>query len=718
MTFSGDLNGINLADVFQNIHANRATGTLLVESRAGERYVFFREGMIAAFSLGRGKGLPIAEQLVKRGLVNAKRMAAMTRKRKSSRRLLRTLLAEAGDLSEEQFRDTLGTITSEHIYELMRLREARFEFTEGEAPPRVFDTETKATQLRLDPSGVLMESARRMDEWERIQRVISSEHDLFVLLEGWDELELDAIGAAVAALLDGSTSVRGIEEALPYPRFGIWKAISDLVLQGGARPCKADEIDTMIKAALADDNVEQAVGLMTRALALERNNRDLRSRLVDLLERLGRHADAASECALLGYQAAQENDYEKALAYYERAARLNPDDLMLHERRLDLLRRTGPLEEQIEGVISVIDLLLARGLADRARTVLRGAMESKALRRDTSLTEKLAEVEAALGNQDQASDLLLQAADSVAASNDEERALVLMRKALVLRGDDEALARRIDDLASGAARRRSIRRRRRVAAGVAAVVVLALGIAGVMEITAAHRLLGALDSRIESISGGHPVVAVEGVQGVREGYGWTWAGRRAEALADRLVDAQLREVEAMRTEGKHAQALRLLEEFGGSPLPDNQRRRVDALLDTARLEHQAHELLVRANRVPPDDDACQALAKMVDVKLLAFHRDNLRWARPRAQRSMLRALRAIDDPAAVVPAARLFVASDDQDVRDLAQSVLDELTARHAGKGDKAWAEVYPELEKALGEPAFTERAREALHLLKRGQAK
>ncbi|MHC4852470.1 MAG: DUF4388 domain-containing protein, partial [Planctomycetota bacterium] len=52
MTFSGDLKGIHLADVFQNIHSNRLTGTIKVSTRDGDRYVYFKEGLIAGYSRG------------------------------------------------------------------------------------------------------------------------------------------------------------------------------------------------------------------------------------------------------------------------------------------------------------------------------------------------------------------------------------------------------------------------------------------------------------------------------------------------------------------------------------------------------------------------------------------------------------------------------------------------------------------------------------------
>ena len=70
MTFSGDLRGISLADIFQNIAGNRVAGTLRVQWRNTERFVRFEEGKIAGFSPGPSKGLSILDYLTKRGYVD------------------------------------------------------------------------------------------------------------------------------------------------------------------------------------------------------------------------------------------------------------------------------------------------------------------------------------------------------------------------------------------------------------------------------------------------------------------------------------------------------------------------------------------------------------------------------------------------------------------------------------------------------------------------
>src|SRR5690606_38044190 len=122
------------------------------------------------------------------------------------------------------------------------------------------------------------------------------------------------------------------------------------------------EIVQMAQAAMAEGDDEQAIQLLTQALAVERSNQELRQRLAELLERTGRREDAAAEYVLLGYAAAQAEQPDVALQWYERAAALNPNDLMLHERRVQILAKHGAPERHAMAALQLADLLLVMGL--------------------------------------------------------------------------------------------------------------------------------------------------------------------------------------------------------------------------------------------------------------------------------------------------------------------------------------------------------------------
>lgn len=169
-TFSGDLADISLADVFQNISSNRLTGTLIVSVVGGKRYIYFAEGSVAGYSLG-----------VKRALKRKARLKCTLRESVTAARLM----------SEEEFRAAVGELVEEGIYDLLALKNAEFVFEVGKPPPRVFDREQRMVKISVDPSVILMEGAWREDEISRIHQVVTTDRDIFVMVEGWEEYELE-----------------------------------------------------------------------------------------------------------------------------------------------------------------------------------------------------------------------------------------------------------------------------------------------------------------------------------------------------------------------------------------------------------------------------------------------------------------------------------------------------------------------------------------------
>src|SRR5262245_40187622 len=82
MTFSGDLSGISLPDVFQNLAGNRSTGTLHIRWDKGERFVRFVDGQVAGVSHGQGKELPLLDHVAERGYADGQAVARLLANRR------------------------------------------------------------------------------------------------------------------------------------------------------------------------------------------------------------------------------------------------------------------------------------------------------------------------------------------------------------------------------------------------------------------------------------------------------------------------------------------------------------------------------------------------------------------------------------------------------------------------------------------------------------
>lgn len=711
MAFSGDLKNLGLGDVFQNIQANRLTGSLRITDRERTRIVGFQEGAVVAVALAAGEPLPLAEHLCQRGHVNRERVARLAEKTRRSRKGIVERVVEAGLMTAEAAKDAVAEYVMEQVYDLFLLTQATFAFAEGEPAATDFDPDVLRLQLRLDTSALLMESMRRKDEWERIGKVVASDRDLFVALEGYAEAELGDEARAVAEHLDMHTDLGTLASRVPLSRFALHKAVYDLVIQGLARPCTPEELTELAESAAGEGEFEAAVRFLDQALALNRNDIRLRVRLAELYEEMGRGRDAAAEYAFLGRLAEERGDLKEAKLRYARATELDAGDPRLLERRLALVEKSGDDAEHSSAVRELADVLMKLGSREKAREVLEAAVARH--RRDPAYLEHLAAVHHETGQSRRAAQLLVEAADLL-EGQEPERSLALCREALGMDPSDQALERRVRDAETGAVERR--RRRRLLWTGAGALVCLISGasVFASREIRSAHAALAALEAAFADVAAGRPAAPATGLRLLAQEHPLTRAGRTASRVAEELVELHLSGVERLLREGRASEALAALDGGTAHVQRADHLARAAAMQERAQLEIAAAGLLARAEQMPvPDEAAVEALARMTHPSLLDFHLGHVASAGPHARKALLRALAVLDSPRTIPVAARLFLTSLDPEVDKVLRTILAG-AGRHREAGqDAEWRHVYPELERSLERQELALRAAQTLEWLR-----
>lgn len=714
MSFSGDLQGLSLADVFQNVAGNRSTGWMTVEWRQRSCYVRFHDGVVTGFSFGEGEHLVGPEFLRQRGYLDDDSLERLRGKLRRSKKTVCQIALATRLIEPEVALDAIVTRVEEQIFDLMLLREATFEFVEGESPPGLFDCDQDPSQIGLEVGPLLMEGARRRDEWQQIRRLVGTDRDLVVLLEGWDEAELDPLEQTLVEFLDGRTDVRAIVQEVTASRFDVMRSLANLVQRGVARLATAEEIEIAADESAADGDLDGAVQLLEQASKVERSNPDIKQKLIDLLVQLDRHKDAAADLASIAHQTAADGELKEAADLYARAFELNPDDVPLLEHRVEILKSTGDDDLYVEGLEQLVDVYLNIGVADRARSALRLALERRSLRHDERVVHRLAVVESSLGHWEESSRLFRELGEHC-LTVDEPRSLELFRSALEQTPDDQALANRIRDIENGQARRRRLIRSRatQVAAGLA--VLVALGFGAIVEFRATHRVIDAFSGSLTMHDGGDSVEALVELDAVRRDYVWTPARSRAVDLFDRLADTQLQIVEDWLRSGEYGRArdllTRLVERIDRADL----RSTCEALLERVEAESAALLLLRQADRdgdVDPADLA--SLSQLADPKYLEFHLAQVEGvAHAEARFALLRALVSIESPRAVPVFARLFLTEQHEASVDLIEQAIKRAgELPHSARAD--WKGLREYLESAALVDETADSARRVLDLLYR----
>ncbi len=483
MAFQGDLRNLGIATVFQNLQQNLQTGTLKLHRERDERHIFVTEGKLGMTSRGPGSVTPIGEYLVRAGKAAPEDVQeAEGRRRKGTR--LGSALERAGKVSAADVKGAARTFVEEELYELFTWSDGHFDFKEGSAPEDIFDAEIRAAGLALEPNGIILEAARRVDEWERINRVVGSLGDIYVVRrESLADVEKlsDARARQVAEFLDGKRDVAAVIRDSGLGRYAVCQGLAKLVSERYVRTTNADELRRLAEQAESSSDLEEATRFMRRALEIERNDVALRRRLAEILEQAGEKEDAASEYKLLANSFLDSGNTSQATDCLRRAIALRPSDVTTRERLFQILSDSGGKTVALETGMDLAGTYSTLGLNEKAKRALE-KMLGLAPKDRITIERKLVEADLALGDVKAAVETLRKVARRLMKSRDYDEAAGHYEEILKLDAKDEEARKRVAEIQAGVVERMLERRRALVRGGVLAAVALPVLIFVVREV--------------------------------------------------------------------------------------------------------------------------------------------------------------------------------------------------------------------------------------------
>ena len=352
MAIEGPLRELGIHDVFQLLDLSRKTGALRVtsEMRDDEGYVLFEGGKVIHASV-QSNPTSIERILRQAGKLSDADMAAALAVPAPQGLGLGDRLVQAGIVSQKEMERHLHQAIESVVFELMSWREGFFSFEECAVSDVPIDA-----KIRISTESLLMEGARRIDEWSRIADKVPSLSAIPDLAPVEDDrasvLDLLPHEWEVLMMIDGQRDLRGIAGSLGRSEFEIAKIAYGLVttgvvaLRASDRPSmpnlaaihgtdsaverawaciaggKPDEALAAARAALAIDSKSiEAHRVAARALVLLR-------RFPDAVEVLRRavQADPLTPAVHLdlAFAAVRVGDFGNARASWEHFLRLAP----------------------------------------------------------------------------------------------------------------------------------------------------------------------------------------------------------------------------------------------------------------------------------------------------------------------------------------------------------------------------------------------------------
>lgn len=370
MSFYGDLKSIHLADLLQNFETHGLTGTLSLVGSKGERQLYLKRGKVMLLAATDRPAL--LTTLERQGFLDAKDLTAARNRRKGTGKSLGEVLVQSGAITEEALRSAASTILTEDLCDLVATADGEFKFKEGKPAARVFDPEERRLELAIPVGPLLLEAARRTDEWDRIRKEVPSDSVHFVRCHGAEppsELEGQPLAAGLLEIADGTRSARELVEVFPQQRFLAFQILAQLVRAHCVRAIEADDLVDMANRFAAEDP-SRALALVRSGLEASPHHLVLLGLQASLAEQLGDVEGAASALKLIAHLKREDADQGSSRDALTQAKRLTPTDPSVWERSYSLAREQGRSDDARADGLQLVQLYREPGLHAKAREVL------------------------------------------------------------------------------------------------------------------------------------------------------------------------------------------------------------------------------------------------------------------------------------------------------------------------------------------------------------
>ena len=490
MGFKGNVESFSLADVFQNLAMNQQTGTLRItperNPHAEEKYVYFQDGHVRFLSGSSRTPLLPPEVFLARGLLSKSEFdAALLRQTETSETLV-TCLGGMGYVNEHQIQELLIHQIEEEIYDLFGWEAASFEFNEGPPPEGLFAAEAAETGwgISIQITHLIMEAARRVDEWERLRKVIPSQKEIFVVdltvrkaIER-GEMETDPVERRVAMLIDGARDVEDIVDDSRLFKFEVYGALSGFLQSSIIRPATLNELNFSEGECSRLELPKRRTKVLERILALGGENLRIRRELADQMAKMGQTEHACIHFSILASAELKDDHEESAIEIYKRILAIAPANVRTREALAGLFAKRNLKRDAFLQYQELFENLRDQHMLREAREAAGHALENDPT--NAKMRNALVELLLMEDKHEEASEQLETLGDFAARSRNGTLAAEAYRRAMQYRKNIRPLKKKLNEVLLTKEDRAA--RRRRLSLSLLFVAILLLACAAIFYI--------------------------------------------------------------------------------------------------------------------------------------------------------------------------------------------------------------------------------------------
>ena len=252
MAIKGSLKEASLPDVLQLLALGQKTGCLSIADRSNFGYIYFDKGRICYASIVNRRDR-LGDILLKNTTITQELLdAAIAKQSKQRDKKLGELLVSMGTITQPELERYMRVQIEEAVYFLFTWTQGSFNF-ETEVRP-----EQQDFLVNINPESLLLEGARRVDEWSLIEKKIPSFDLIFVVDKdrlAISESTMTETQQRLLPLLNGSRDIHHLIEDSGLGEFEVGKALYGLITAGFLH--RAGKTASTEDARMTDARVEE-----------------------------------------------------------------------------------------------------------------------------------------------------------------------------------------------------------------------------------------------------------------------------------------------------------------------------------------------------------------------------------------------------------------------------------------------------------------------------
>ncbi len=336
MAIKGSLKEASLPDVVQLLFFGRRTGCLALSDRQRFGSIYFEDGWIIFATIVNRRDR-IGDLLLRPGIITREQLdQALAMQTVSRGRRLGEILVSIGAITPEELKRVVRVQIEEAVYTLFAWTQGSFTFDAGVKP------EWEGELDRISPENLLLEGARRIDEWTLIEKKIPSFDLVFALDRNAlanESLAFTEAQRRVLPLIDGVRDAREVIEASGLADFDAGQALFGLITAGLAQRVGTSSKATPARLLEAQIEEHRNLGIaFLRTDMLDEAAREFR-RVVELRPSEG------SAPFLLGVIAGRQGRWPEAVDLFRQSLdRAGPRGQVIHNLAV-ALEEVGRLDQ-------------------------------------------------------------------------------------------------------------------------------------------------------------------------------------------------------------------------------------------------------------------------------------------------------------------------------------------------------------------------------------